>query len=114
MRKPERAQENPKVRPAKHTHSNTSILQIKRTKKTKTTQRNCRTPGKGFLMLNTNVRQRKENKKSARMMKQYSRNQSKKNAMETAALVVLTKTLQTRKKRREKSKRQEKIILNGK
>ena len=35
MRKPERAQENPKVRPAKHTHSNTSILQIKRTKKNK-------------------------------------------------------------------------------
>ena len=29
-------------------------------------------------MLNTNVRQRKENKKSARMIKQYSRNQSKK------------------------------------
>ena len=35
MRKPERAQENPKVRPAKHTNSNTSILQIKRTKKNK-------------------------------------------------------------------------------
>ena len=63
----------------------------------------------------TDKRKAKEGEQqSAKMTNQHSANQRKKNTMKTAALVAFTKTLQTRKKRREKSKRQEKIILNGK
>jgi len=78
MRKPERAQENPKVRPAKHTHSNTSILQIKRTKKNKNNTEKLQNTRQGLPYAEYKRKTKKGEQKSARMIKQYSRNQSKK------------------------------------
>ena len=78
MCKPERTQENPKVRPAKHAHSNTSILQIKRTEKNKNNTKKLQNTRQGLPHAKYKRKTKKGEQKSARMMKQYSRNQSKK------------------------------------
>ena len=69
--------------------------------------------GNTFTM-NPNARQRKGRKKAQNQQNSRAETNARKQATKTATQFVFIKPLQPGKKRREKRKRQQKIISNGK
>ena len=73
-----------------------------------------RAPRGNPFKINASARQRKGRKKAQNRQNSRAETNARKQTTKTATQFVFIKPLQPGKKRREKSKRQEKIISNGK
>ena len=100
----------PQRQTCKNAHNSTSILQLEQEKKTEMTEGKSRASGKDYTKLNANARQRKKSNKTQKRKTSRAENKARKNATKTTTLFLFTKMLQGRKKRREKTKQQEKIL----
>ena len=102
--KPERAKENPNDRRAKIHITAHQFCNLNEQEKTKIAQGKRTASRENYLRLNTNVRQRKERKKSTRTAKRHSRNHSKKTSNENNNTVCVHKNATRQKKTQGKNK----------